>query len=267
MNQCEATMQLVRSTGKALLERLSCVELNIKRKDNSHKNLVTDFDVWAQNELKQGLAKIEPAAGFFAEEQVNTEANGLTRFVDPIDGTTNFIASQHNYAICVALYDGAQPIFGIVYDVAGDICYHATLGEGAYKNGVLLKKREEVLLENAVVDASLTTINALSRRAGTSVHRVSCLVRGHRALGCASLAMCHIAEGTLDAYASCHLFPWDYAAAGVIVKECGGIYTSLYDEPLMTTKSATFLCSGDSHLHNQLAAYLRGDTEIEECLS
>ena len=45
MDQCKQTIALVRSVGKALLERLSHVELNVQRKENNHQNLVTDFDI------------------------------------------------------------------------------------------------------------------------------------------------------------------------------------------------------------------------------
>ena len=113
MDQCQATIPtghtvaLVRSTGKALQERLSSVPMNVRRKENNHQNLVTDFDVWVQNTLKTGLAEIAPEAAFFAEEKENQEMRGLTWIVDPIDGTTNFISTRRDFAICVALYDGA----------------------------------------------------------------------------------------------------------------------------------------------------------------
>ncbi len=263
MKRLDETILLVRSTGKALLERLSCVELNIRRKDNHHGNLVTDFDVWVQNELEHGLKKIEPTANFFAEEQENTEVEGLTWFVDPIDGTTNFVSTQKNFAISVALYDGKAPIFGIVYDVVNDVCYHAMKDAGAFKNGEKIKKREPVLLENALVDASLTTINFLSERSAAPLHTISRALRGHRALGCASLAMCHIATGELDGYISYHLYPWDYAAAGIILRECGGMFTSIYGEALFGTESAAILCSGDGEMEARLLPFLRGEIGIE----
>lgn len=82
--------------------------MNVRRKENNHQNLVTDFDVWVQNSLKTGLAEIAPEAAFFAEEKENQEMLGLTWIVDPIDGTTNFISTRRDFAICVALYDGAS---------------------------------------------------------------------------------------------------------------------------------------------------------------
>lgn len=259
------TVALVRSTGKALLERLSSTHghtaapLNVRCKENNHQNLVTDLDVWVQETLAQSLAEIEPAAALFAEEQDNHQCHGLTWFVDPIDGTTNFIATRRDFAICVALYDGKTPVFGVVYDVMRDLCYYAQAGGRAYANDRPLPKRQPVPLEEALFDASLPTMNALSRRAGKPLYPLSRAVRGHRALGSASLAMCHIAEGSLDAYISNKLYPWDYAASGVILEACGGVYGALYDEPLFTTEKAAVLCCGDEGLRAQLAPFLRGE--------
>lgn len=266
MDQCQATVALVRSTGKALLERLSSVPLNVRRKENNHQNLVTDLDVWVQDQLKTGLSVIEPSAGFFAEEKDNQNVKGLTWFVDPIDGTTNFISTHRNFAICVALYDGCTPIFGIVYDVVADICYHAVHGEAAYANEQPLPQRQPLALEDCLFDASLTTMNNLSRRADKPLYRMSCAMRGHRALGSASLAMCHIAEGTLDIYISSRLYPWDYAASGVVLQACGGVFSALYNEPLFTTEKAAVLCCGDAMLEQQLAPYLRGECSLEMLL-
>lgn len=266
MDQYQATIRLVRSTGKALLERLSCVPLNVRRKEESHQNLVTDFDVWVQEQLRVGLAEVCPQARFFAEEKENHDGNGLTWFVDPIDGTTNFISTRRNFAICVALYDGVRPIFGVVYDVAADVCYHAKAGGPAFADEKRLPARKPVALEDALFDASLPTMNGLSLRAGKPLYFFSRAMRGHRALGSASLAMCHIAEGTLDAYISSRLYPWDYAASGVILEACGGVFGALYDEPLFTPEKAALLCCGDAAMLARIAPVLRGEQAIETLL-
>ena len=267
MDQCKQTIALVRSVGKALLERLSHVELNVQRKDNNHQNLVTDFDIWVQEQLKMGLEDIEPKATVFAEEQENELVRGLTWFVDPIDGTTNFISTRRNFAICVALYDGMTPIFGVVYDVAADVCYHAVVGGPAYANDRVLPKRVPQALQDALIDTSLTTMNILSRRAGKPLHMMSTAIRGHRAIGSAALAMCHIAEGTLDAYVSYRLYPWDYAASRVIMEASGGCMHALYDEPLFTPDRAAVLCCGDEALYNVIAPFLRGEGDLDALLS
>lgn len=267
MNQLQMTIALVRDTGKALMERLSSVPLNVRCKENNHQNLVTDQDVWVQETLKRGLAKIAPEADFFAEEQPNHAPQGLTWFIDPIDGTTNFIAMRRHFAICVALYQEITPLFGVVYDVAADRCYYALAGETAYVNECPLSKRQPVALEDILFDASLPTLNGLSHRAGRPLYQFSAATRGHRALGSASLAMCHIAEGALDAYMSSRLYPWDYAASRVIMEACGGVFLSLYDEPLFTTEKAAVLCCGDAALAARIAPFLRGEETLETLLS
>ena len=263
MDQCKQTIALVRSVGKALLERLSHVELDVQRKENNHQNLVTDFDIWVQEQLKVGLAEIEPKAIVFAEEQENEMVSGLTWFVDPIDGTTNFISTRRNFAICVALYDGMKPIFGVVYDVALDQCYHAVAGGPCYMNECALPKRASCALQDALLDTSLTTVNILSRRAGKPLHMISTAIRGHRAIGSAALAMCHIAEGTLDAYVSSRLYPWDYAASRVILEASGGCMHALYGEPLFTPDRAAVLCCGDEALYALIAPFLRGEKDLD----
>lgn len=263
MDQCKQTIALVRSVGKALLERLSHFELNVQRKENNHQNLVTDFDIWVQEQLKVGLAEIEPKAIVFAEEQENEMVSGLTWFVDPIDGTTNFISTRRNFAICVALYDGMKPIFGVVYDVALDQCYHAVAGGPCYMNECALPKRASRALQDALLDTSLTTMNILSRRAGKPLHMISTAIRGHRAIGSAALAMCHIAEGTLDVYVSYRLYPWDYAASRVILEASGGCMHALYGEPLFTPDRAAVLCCGDEALYALIAPFLRGETDLD----
>lgn len=267
MEQLQTTIALVRDTGKALMERLSSVPLNVRCKENNHQNLVTDMDIWVQETLKAGLANIAPEAAVFAEEQRNRNPEGLTWFIDPIDGTTNFIATQRNFAICVALYQDTTPLFGVVYDVAADRCYYALAGGLAYVDEKPLPKRHPVELENVLFDASLPTLNGLSHRAGCPLYQFSAATRGHRALGSASLAMCHIAEGTLDVYMSSRLYPWDYAASNVILTACGGVLVSLYDEPLFTTNKAAVLCCGDAALAARIMPFLRGEETLDALLS
>jgi myo-inositol-1(or 4)-monophosphatase len=44
--------------------------------------------------------------------------------------------------------------------------------------------------------------------------------------GCASLDLCDVARGRLDAYFEEGLSPWDTAAGALIVREAGGVVTT-----------------------------------------
>jgi fructose-1,6-bisphosphatase/inositol monophosphatase family enzyme len=56
--------------------------------------------------------------------------------IDPIDGTLNFINKEPGFSVSIALIakDGT-PYIGVVYDPTTDNLYHATKGNGVFKNG------------------------------------------------------------------------------------------------------------------------------------
>ena len=73
--------------------------------------------------------------------------------------------------------------------------------------------------------------------------------------GCASLDLCHVAVGRLDAYVELMLQPWDYAAGALIVAEAGGRATTLTGEPLPLTHGSAVLAA-NAPLHPQLLSLL-----------
>lgn len=80
-------------------------------KDDIHQktgpaNFVTDYDVKIQQFLIDRLSALLPGCSFFGEE--DTEGNkrtveGYTFFIDPIDGTTNFMFNYYNSCVSVGL--------------------------------------------------------------------------------------------------------------------------------------------------------------------
>ncbi|MDF1863496.1 MAG: inositol monophosphatase [Saprospiraceae bacterium] len=56
--------------------------------------------------------------------------------IDPMDGTLPFINKRPGFSVSIALVakDGT-PFIGVVFDPSTDTLYHATKGNGAYKNG------------------------------------------------------------------------------------------------------------------------------------
>lgn len=58
--------------------------------------------------------------------------------IDPMDGTLSFINKHPGFSVSIALVarDGT-PVIGVVFDPSTDTLYHAVMGKGAYKNGVL----------------------------------------------------------------------------------------------------------------------------------
>lgn len=60
--------------------------------------------------------------------------------IDPIDGTLNFINNEPGFSVSIALIakDGT-PYIGVVFDPNTNTLYHATKGNGVFKNGTQWK--------------------------------------------------------------------------------------------------------------------------------
>jgi myo-inositol-1(or 4)-monophosphatase len=93
--------------------------------------------------------------------------------------------------------------------------YHAIRGKGAWRDGSLIEPSRCTSVSRSIVGVSGVMLRSLGSWQ-------------YRALGCASLELCGVADGSLDAYlpvGSASLHPWDYQAAALICQEAGAVLT------------------------------------------
>ncbi|MCR5734481.1 MAG: inositol monophosphatase [Lachnospiraceae bacterium] len=194
------------------------------RKKEGPANYVTLYDVKIQEFLIEKFSALFPDAGFYGEE--DTEGNshrvgeGYTFFIDPIDGTTNFMFDYHNSCVSVGLSEGNTMIAGWVYNPYVDQMFSALRGQGAYLNGKKLK------IENRSMGEGIVAFGCARYNEGDLVFSVleeifmnSLSLRNG---GSAAIDLCRIAAGSNVAYIEMKLQPYDYAAASVIIEEAGG---------------------------------------------
>lgn len=217
-------------------------------------NFVTKYDLAVQELLLARIGERYPEAVFFAEEKENerlTEA--LTFIIDPIDGTTNFIRGQRHSCISVGVYEGREPLCGMVYDPYADELFYALHGEGAYRlsGGVT----ERLTLKDRPLSASLAVFGSdpyrKSQTAGTTLAIVDTLLRACldiRRSGSAALDLVGLAVGRYDIFCENLVSPWDFAAGRQIVAEAGGVVSRLdgsdmpIDEPSSIVAGAPSAC-------------------------
>lgn len=191
------------------------VEFEIKNK-NGIKDLVTSMDEQTELSLRKMLKQYTPFCSFIGEEG-DAQYSDHVWIIDPIDGTTNFINLQENYAISLGYYENEKPVLGIVYDVHEDVMYWAFQGK-AYVNDQVVKNLPSIRsLNECVFDAGLYT---LKKHPG--LIELYQEARGHRCYGCASLSIIKVALGKLDFYCSEHAKCWDYAGGAVFLEACKG---------------------------------------------
>ena len=148
--------------------------------------------------------------------------DGLCFFIDPIDGTTNYIFGYNHSCVSVGAGYGGEMIAGFVYNPYADEMFTAVRGHGAELNGRELKIHD-VPIEERIGAFGCARYNEGDTDALFQIAKELYLNSlSIREGGSAALDICRVAKGANAAYLELKLNPYDYAAGSVIVEEAGG---------------------------------------------
>ncbi|MBB1501232.1 inositol monophosphatase [Propioniciclava sp. MC1683] len=190
-------------------------------------DIVTVMDRRSEDLAHALLGARRPEDGVVGEEGLDRPGtSGITWLVDPIDGTVNYLYDNDEYAVSVAAVVGDArtegawfPVAGAVFNpVTGDL-FTARRGGGARHGDRVLSPTPAAELARSLVGTGFAYDPAVRERQATAVARVLPRVRDIRRHGAASLDLCAVAAGRLDAYYEENLNAWDIAAAWVVVEE------------------------------------------------
>ena len=211
------------ATAAAGLIRGSEMAIEPRQKENG-EGLVTALDRAVEECVREEVAAIRPDDSFFGEELPPLPGRSAIQWiVDPIDGTNNFIAGSPHWSISIAARSQGGIEAGVVDAPALEQRYAAHVGGGTRLNGRRLATRLGPApdLVDAVVATGFAPDGAAREVQMKQLGRVLGAVRDVRCHGVASLELCCVASGQLDAYFESHLRIWDVAAAGLIATEAG----------------------------------------------
>lgn len=215
--------ELLLEAGEFLRQHLHD-ELEIEEKGH-FTDLVTQLDKTVQDRLTDRILARYPADRILGEESPEHLPLGREQVwvIDPIDGTTNFIVQQADFAVLLAYFEDGVGRFGLIYDVIADKLYHGGGDFPVYENDRLLPPFHTKSLKEGLIglNAGLYAQN-VDGLADLADHTL-----GTRSIGSAGIGFSHVLTGRLLAQA-CYVYPWDYAAASILGEKLG--YT------LMTTK-------------------------------
>lgn len=189
-----------------------------------HQDIVTAFDKEVERFFRDSIGKAFPDDAIVGEEGAPASGgSGVTWYIDPIDGTTNFVNLRKHFAISVGCYQAGEPRFGLVCDVIADELYEAFAGEGARKNGQRLGREAPTAALEKMILSTPNVQDAFWRGYPwqRAMVRLSEQVRAVRSLGSVALELCAVAEGTVDIFVAMRSAPWDHNAARVILEEAG----------------------------------------------
>ncbi len=202
---------------------------------SSPTDVVTEMDRRSEAVCVREIFASRPDDAILAEEggQIGTGASGVRWVIDPLDGTVNYLYGLPDWAVSIAAEIAGQIVAGVVYLPRRGETFTATLGGGAWlANGLVgapfrLRVRPDAALPAALVATGFGYLAARRKVQGEVVAALLPLVRDIRRAGSASVDLCSVAAGRVDAYYERGLNYWDYAAGALIAAEAGAVVAGL----------------------------------------
>ena len=189
---------------------------------NEFKDIKTVVDQRMNEFIFDALKKTEFPV--LSEESKSHENISCGWILDPLDGTLNFTRNFPFYSISVAFVENFIPVHGFVLDISKNIFFSTNLINKASKNNLEIKVSEESEIYNSVLVTGFPSgASYNSSDLQSFVNNVQ-RFKKIRALGCASLMLCLVAEGIFDVYYEKGIYLWDIAAGLAIVEAAGGMY-------------------------------------------
>lgn len=238
-------------------------------------DLVTETDLAIQELLVSSLRAAFPGDRIVAEEGDQPAADDRSRvwYVDPVDGTTNFVHGHPFCAVSIARWVDDEPEIGVVWAPFLDELFFSRSGNGATLERPLRGEPPApvfasgcVSLDQALVGTGFPYHRGRTARLNLAIcaHALE-RVRGLRRGGSAALDLCHVAMGRLDAYWEMGLSAWDLGAAALVAREAGAIVTDFTGAPGILDGSR--VAAAAPGLHAELLALLerahrRPDLEV-----
>ena len=220
----QTVVRAVKEAGRLQLAGRASVAVEAK----GDHDVVTNVDHLCEATIAEILHATHPDHSLLAEEGTARAGreHGPCWVLDPLDGTKNYAHGSPRFACSLALLWDGLPLLGAVYAPQVDELFFAQQGHGATLNGAALRVSAVPALSAALVGTALTVTSRPDARQLRRVERLTPKAQGLRIGGCASLDLCDVARGRLDAYFEEGLSPWDTAAGALIVREAGGVVTT-----------------------------------------
>ncbi len=216
---------IAREAGRRILRAVSTgFDVHLK----GQNDFVTNIDRSIEDFVKAALLGAFPTDAVFGEEHGSSGESSRCWFVDPIDGTTNFVRGVPMYCVSIALRDGEQWVAGVVYDPNRDELFSGRRGGEVLVDGVAARVAQTPRLADSVVATGFPPRKDSDAQDNVAQFgRVIRVTRAVRRLGSAALDLAYVACGRLDGFWEFHLNPWDTGAAAFLVELGGGEVTTV----------------------------------------
>jgi myo-inositol-1(or 4)-monophosphatase len=234
--------------------------------EKSQKDLVTAYDR-ASEQLATRLLTERTGLRIVGEEtapSVDEEPRrGRVWFVDPIDGTTNFVHGHPFWCVSIGLMEDDAPVAGAVVAPAlsvtwtGFVASDASRPSEARRNGERCQVSPVAELRRALVATGFPPDRETAPQNNfDSFQSVKRRAQAVRRCGSAAMDLCMVGDGTYEGYWERRLHSWDAAAACAVVIAAGGRITSLTGGP--PDYHVGHIVASNGLIHDALVAAVQG---------
>ncbi|WP_127145592.1 inositol monophosphatase family protein [Pelagibacterium montanilacus] len=195
--------------------------LVIENKANA-QDVVSIADKNVETLIRERVFAAFPEDGLIGEEHDDVPSrSGYTWVVDPIDGTSPFVAGLPDWCVSIAVRDETRTVASAIFVPCQDDLYHALRGEGAWLNERKLAMDPDLSLRNGLTGMGANyrlPISLITTFAERLIGIGGMFYRN----GSGALMLAYVGAGKLAGYYESHINAWDCLAALLIVEEAGG---------------------------------------------
>ncbi len=230
-------------------------DIVIERKPD--RSFVTAADQGIEREIRGRIAARYPEHGLIGEEYGTEAVGAATRwYIDPIDGTHNFIRGVPLFGTLLAVEHEGELQVGVISAPAMRERWFAYRGGGAWERGLDGERRIHVSRVAALEDAQLVYGGGRDNVASGLMPGFDALLgSAWRERGFGDFwGYALVAEGAAEAMLETGMHSWDLAAPLVLIEEAGGRVTDVNGERRIDTPS---FVGSNGLLHDEILGRLR----------
>lgn len=221
MDDASLAADLVRSAG-TLAARMLAEGLETEYK-TSRSDVVSAADQAAEQMVAARLRELRPDDGVVGEEGARREGGGRVWYLDPVDGTYNFLSGLPYWCSAVGLADSERPLVGAVFYAVLDQLWVGGPDLATTMNGVAVDRLVDQPLGHLSVTTYFHPRHLTDRDRLLAWQSVIARAATVRILGSASVDLAGVAAGRLGVFLQANLYPWDWIPGAALVIGAGGV--------------------------------------------
>jgi myo-inositol-1(or 4)-monophosphatase len=215
----ELAASLVREAGM-LAARMRREGLEVRHK-TSVSDVVSAADHAAEDLVASRLRAERPGDGLVGEE--GTDDPGVrTWFIDPVDGTYNFLSGMPFWCSALALADADGPVLGAVYHPASDELWLGGRDQPTTLDGRPVARLPDRALRQVSVASYLHPGTIPDDAVRLPLLRALRDAATVRMFGSGSIELASVAGGRLGGWVQYDCADWDWLPGAALVRAAGG---------------------------------------------